>query len=245
VCGRSITDRSSPKTDPSKPEPKTPSKPEPWDPSVLCDDLQRPAFRDAWKEAIGCLDFVAKRLDDIAVFSLPKRMAFWNHADNPERRWFGVYDEARFARIRKTVVSALTALRSRHLLVYCTTVKKWPKECRKFAAFVVRKKKDQIRLCPSFFGTTTGETTHHEKIVMLVHEAAHLGGAHIPIERYRMKNMQLLARYRPSAAAKNADNYACYVAQVRGLKHGHCDNTPRADSATPAGSLRRAGLQPM
>jgi len=245
ICGGTITDPSSPKTDPSKPrpktdpskpEPKTPSKPEPWDRTHRC-DVYRPALVNAWKEAICSVEFVAKRLGDVAMFSLPKRIAFWNHASSPERRWFGRYDEKRFARIRNIVSGALRALRSEDLLVYCTTLKRQPR-CRKLAAIAYRST-NVIQLCPGFFGTTT----HDEKVVMLVHEAVHLGGAAIYIERYKLKNTQRLARYRPHAATKNAENYACYVAQVCRLKYARCDTVP-ADASNTVPSICAELLAP-
>jgi hypothetical protein len=117
-------------------------------------------------------------------------------------------------------------LRSKDLLVYCTTLKKQPR-CRKFAAFAYRST-NVIQLCPSFFGTTP----HDEKVVMLVHEAAHLGGAAIYIERYKLKKTQRLARYRPNAATRNAENHACYVAQICRLKYARCDTVPANDSGS-------------
>lgn len=231
LCGPSVNDPSTPDIDPAKPKPgpKTePSKPEPWDPSVLCNDLERPAFRKAWKEAICSLEFVVKRLDDIAAFSLPQRTAFWNHIEAPQRRWFGRYDAERFRTIRKIIGGALTALRSRDLLGYCTTMRKQPR-CGKRAALAWRKTK-VIQLCPTFFQTPDRPTTHDEKVVMLVHEAAHLAGAWIPIERYKLKNTQRLARYRPNAAARNAENYACYVAQVCRLKFDRCASASAGNS---------------
>lgn len=202
---------------PRKPKPRTPDEPQrpedPLLPFVNCEIPEKPDLIDAWRAAKECLVLLRNRLDDLSIWSVHKRTAFWNHADNPEQKWFGKYDAARFQRVRWIISGALEALRSEALLVFCASIEKHPRTCRRFAAFVPKRGRNLempgIWLCPSFL-----KSSPDEKVYMFIHEAAHLAGADKLSERYRSGAVRRLARRRPNAAVMNAQNHAFYAAEI-------------------------------
>ncbi len=148
------------------------------------------------------------RMNQLAKMSKAERKQAWKNG--AEKTWFGAYSEARFKDVRKITTTIATVLSSSKLRISCD--KNYPNWAQTWDdpfeyIFVLGK--------PWLYGMLgmSAARLSGERVVTLLHEAAHQGGANRGevLGRSYADAARKRAKHNAPSAARSAENHGYYA----------------------------------
>lgn len=156
--------------------------------------------------AVRTSEMVSQRLNLLHALK-DRQEAWWNAADSPEQYWFGDFSVGKVNKLWWTFQVITRKLSSRRLDVICNAGKNlWG-----MAIPVL----DNIVLGKVWLNAGSGTYGDAERVVTLVHEAAHLAGRFTLAEGKKVgRNAAHGLTLWPMRATRNAENYGYYALEV-------------------------------